>query len=315
MAPPFTSETAFGPLSNGISSVVLHDCLVVYGGPASDKIWYLDLQKFEWSQMQCHGTVPTPRTFHTACVYKEDHMIIFGGIPHPNMPADPHLCYSLNVATGEWSAIITSGEAPQPRSHHCAVIYNDKMYVYGGKSTTTQSAEVTARELNEDKVMGFYDVHVLDLQKLHWTRVERYDVHQPMLWGHTGCLFRHYMLVFGGFNTSTDGQHYYLSDNTRPAAHLSDVVYVWDMHKYEWSKASARHPSPAPRAMHGALVCHAEMLVYGGLTMDRNGRIINVLDAWTWDIASGTWREMEFCVPYWSNHHPLGGVIDGSTAV
>lgn len=40
--------------------------------------WIFNLDKLEWREITTFGNIPSPRYFHTSCIYM-DNMYIFGG--------------------------------------------------------------------------------------------------------------------------------------------------------------------------------------------------------------------------------------------
>eukprot|EP01059_Diplonema_ambulator_P037126 TRINITY_DN9645_c0_g1_i1.p1 TRINITY_DN9645_c0_g1~~TRINITY_DN9645_c0_g1_i1.p1 ORF type:complete len:754 (+),score=149.07 TRINITY_DN9645_c0_g1_i1:653-2914(+) len=300
--------------SGGVSSIFISGCLCVYGGPVPDKVWLLDLQDLTWDEVQCRGDIPAARHHHAVCCYK-DRMLMHGGLLLDEA-WEEHPFYSLDVNTGVWTHILTSGDAPGGRSHHTAVIVDDMMVVYGGRSTATENP--TTLDLEEQKRQGFFDVYMLNLQQLQWYRIERYDPYAPMLWGHTAAVFRHFIVVYGGFDVSEPQPTGVFADvASAPVATLSEVVYIYDTQRCEWKRASPHigQDRPVPRALHAAHILGAQMVIYGGMTVDANGRPTNVLDSWLWDISSGNWSPFAFGITYWSGKKPLGAVLPGNNTL
>ena len=57
--------------------------IILFGGGGLHKsrygeVWLLDLIMKRWVLVQCEGTYPSERTYHSACIGKE-HMFVFGG--------------------------------------------------------------------------------------------------------------------------------------------------------------------------------------------------------------------------------------------
>ena len=300
-----------------VTSIFVDGNLAVYGGANHDKIWLLNLSDHVWREVHTHGDVPSARRHHSVCTYR-DRMMVYGGDPlDPDTPPDDDPLYAIDVATGKWTQVITGGDKPGERSHHTSVVVDNLLIVFGGRSL---NAHPTQQALEEDKRKGFYDVFVLELQKMMWHRVERYDPSAPMLWGHGASTFRHYMIVTGGFDVSAAPVGSVLADlSAPPDTTLSEVVHVWDIDRCEWKKATPNEglrEAPLPRAMHVSQTFCAQVLVYGGITIDsQTNRATNVLDAWVWDIPTGTWHPFPFAVNYWSGRKPLSAVLPGSRTV
>eukprot|EP00659_Diplonema_papillatum_P021600 gene21600-33234_t len=299
----------------GVTSVYVEGRLVVYGGPVGDRVWALDMGAKEWAEVHCTGDVPPPRMHHAACCYR-NRMLVHGGYllsgptDQVGEAAESHPLFALDIATGIWTQILTSGDAPLARAHHTATVVDDLLIVYGGK-TLRQTPRST--DLEEDRRSGFYDVFVLNLQSLLWHRINRYDPSAPMLWGHSAVAFRHFILNFGGFDVAGSPPHVGIGAPGLPEATLRNVVHIWDLSRCEWRKASphAGQPSPAPRALHAAFTAGAAVVVVGGVTFDAHGKPANVKDAWTWDISTGAWTPFDLPVAYWSGKKPVGAQLPG----
>jgi len=48
----------------------------------------------------------------------------------------------VRAATESWSKVDTTGEIPQPRSGHTAVVYKQSMYLFGGRDGRTHFADL-----------------------------------------------------------------------------------------------------------------------------------------------------------------------------
>eukprot|EP00756_Hemistasia_phaeocysticola_P060339 Hpha_TRINITY_DN3956_c0_g1::TRINITY_DN3956_c0_g1_i1::g.18092::m.18092 len=308
-----TAASGLTARSDGMTYCLDGNRIVVYGGDVGGKVWVLDLGRREWTEVFCSGTPPPPRVHHSACVYG-GHMLVYGG--ETQEPEDWVPYFELDLSTWEWMRVPTQGDHPGVRSHHTATIHDGRMYVIGGRRPGRQ----TDRELHEDKLAGFYDVHVLNVLSQQWTRIERADPLAPMLWGHSCAAFRHFLLCFGGFDVSGTDQDTGLvgpptGGEGPPTALLSDSVRIYDMTTGAWKKASPRGTGPRPRAMHCAVAHGRDMIVFGGMTIDSNGRPLNVNDAWLWDVGDGLWTPLEFCVPYWPSRRLIHAVHQGRLLV
>eukprot|EP01065_Artemidia_motanka_P038446 TRINITY_DN4729_c0_g1_i1.p1 TRINITY_DN4729_c0_g1~~TRINITY_DN4729_c0_g1_i1.p1 ORF type:complete len:775 (+),score=268.83 TRINITY_DN4729_c0_g1_i1:90-2414(+) len=297
-----TTASGLTAKSDGMSCAVDGDFVVLYGGARADRIWVLDLGTMTWHEVRCTGTIPPARVNHSAVMYG-GHMLVYGGeLLDSASDSESAPYYELELETHEWVKVESVGENPGSRSHHTATVVEGRMIVIGGKRP---GPAVTERELRSDRAAGFYDVHVLNILLQQWTRIERHDPVQPMIWGHSAVPFRHYVLLWGGFEMGlrgAGGEPVSTEDDAAaPLATLTDRVHVWNVAQGVWGRATPARgqASPAPRAMHCAVRYGAEMLVFGGVTMDDSGRALNVNDAWLWDVGGGGWGRLEFCVPYW----------------
>ncbi|XP_043823067.1 host cell factor 2 [Dromiciops gliroides] len=126
--------------------------MYIFGGMCGsrlDDLWQLDIETMSWSQPETKGTVPLPRSLHTASVIGNK-MYIFGGwVPQTmnNAEASPRDCewrctssFSyLNLDTAEWTSLVPDSQEdkknsrPRPRAGHCAVAIGTRLYFWSGR--------------------------------------------------------------------------------------------------------------------------------------------------------------------------------------
>ena len=225
--------------------------------------------------------------------------------------------YELDIETLDWMRVQTFGTNPGLRSHHTASIAKTSMIILGGQDLTNgPDHQITNSDLKESIVGGFYDIFMLDIGSRTWSKIERFDEISPKLWGHSAVTFNHeYILIYGGFDVSqTESEGVVqIQPGDPPSCSMSEQVYILDLSTYSWRSSTPNRsvPTPVPRAMHVAVAYGNEMLVFGGMTFDSTGRAININDCWLWNIATGVWAKMEFCVPYWPSKRLLCTVHNG----
>lgn len=79
-----------------------------------------DLTTYSWTQMPCLGNAPSPRYFHSCCLYAGK-LYLYGGYSGTERLAD---MYVYDFDTNHWSAIdCTAGDAPSGRSSLVAQVY------------------------------------------------------------------------------------------------------------------------------------------------------------------------------------------------
>ncbi|KAJ9447694.1 RING finger protein B [Diplonema papillatum] len=309
------TEIALTDRSDGVSSVVFEGKLIVYGGSTADRVWLLDLETLKWSAALCDGDVPPSRRFHSAAVYHGE-MFVFGG--EASFGEDDSL-FALSLQgpdTHTWERIDAFGRPPAARAYHTASIVDDYMYIFGGRQTQPPSI-ASLRALMST---GFFDLYRLHLPTCTWEvfGAAEADAIHPYLWGHSACVFRHFLLFFGGFNVAIEEQwdppRGSLADQQPPSATLNDVVYIFNTHNKQWTRSTPKGGgSPQPRALQCAFTFATEMHVFGGIALDHANRTAPVNDSWKWDIATGQWTQTEFCLKRWKSARLLfcvdGGVL------
>ncbi|NXU87145.1 HCFC2 factor, partial [Xiphorhynchus elegans] len=125
--------------------------MYIFGGMCGcrlNDLWELDIETMTWSRPETKGTVPLPRSLHTANVIGNK-MYIFGGwVPQSaggeiSAPDGEWKCTGsfsyLNLDTTEWIGLISdcqedkSNLLPGPRAGHCAVAVGTRLYIWSGR--------------------------------------------------------------------------------------------------------------------------------------------------------------------------------------
>ncbi|KAM3674417.1 host cell factor 2 isoform 1-T1 [Ammospiza maritima maritima] len=125
--------------------------MYIFGGMCGcrlNDLWELDIETMTWSRPETKGTVPLPRSLHTANVIGNK-MYVFGGwVPQSaggkiSGPDGEWKCTGsfsyLNLDTTEWIGLISdcqedkSNLLPGPRAGHCAVAVGTRLYIWSGR--------------------------------------------------------------------------------------------------------------------------------------------------------------------------------------
>ncbi|KFW84335.1 Host cell factor 2, partial [Manacus vitellinus] len=125
--------------------------MYIFGGMCGcrlNDLWELDIETMTWSRPETKGTVPLPRSLHTANVIGNK-MYVFGGwVPQSaggeisshdgEWKCTGSFSY-LNLDTTEWIGLISdcqedkSNLFPGPRAGHCAVAVGTRLYIWSGR--------------------------------------------------------------------------------------------------------------------------------------------------------------------------------------
>ncbi|KFQ24091.1 Host cell factor 2, partial [Mesitornis unicolor] len=125
--------------------------MYLFGGMCGRRLndlWELDIETMTWSRPETKGTVPLPRSLHTANVIGNK-MYVFGGwVPQSaggeisahdgEWKCTGSFSY-LNLDTTEWIGLISdcqedkSNVLPGPRAGHCAVAVGTRLYIWSGR--------------------------------------------------------------------------------------------------------------------------------------------------------------------------------------
>ncbi|CAI5959513.1 unnamed protein product, partial [Closterium sp. NIES-64] len=100
----------------GHSTAKVGSTVWVFGGEDSKRrllndVYSLDFTTFVWDKLDTTGTPPLPRAGHTATVYNEHYLTIFGGGSHSMCFNDVHV-----LDLDAWSLAETYGKVPSPRA-------------------------------------------------------------------------------------------------------------------------------------------------------------------------------------------------------
>ncbi|KAM9173211.1 host cell factor 2 isoform 2-T2 [Pangshura tecta] len=125
--------------------------MYIFGGMCGcrlNDLWELDIETMTWSRPETKGTVPLPRSLHTANVIGNK-MYVFGGwVPQTGEDEisardGEWKCTSsfsyLNLDTTEWISLMLDCQEdkknllPGPRAGHCAVAVGTRLYIWSGR--------------------------------------------------------------------------------------------------------------------------------------------------------------------------------------
>ncbi|GLJ04803.1 hypothetical protein SUGI_0003830 [Cryptomeria japonica] len=180
------------PLARGGQSVTLvGSLLVMFGGEDSRRhllndLNILDLETMTWDAIEAVGTPPAPRSDHTAAVYVDRYLLIFGGGSHSTCFNDLHV---LDLQTMEWSHPQQPEDLVTPRAGHAGVTVGDRWYIAGGG----------------DNKRGVSETLVLNMSKLVWSVVTTVQGRVPIASEglslvSTSINGEDILIAFGGYN-------------------------------------------------------------------------------------------------------------------
>lgn len=180
------------PLARGGQSVTLvGSLLVMFGGEDSRRrllndLNILDLETMTWDAIEAVGTPPAPRSDHTAAVYADQYLLIFGGGSHSTCFNDLHV---LDLQTMEWSHPQQPDDLVTPRAGHAGVAVGDRWYIAGGG----------------DNKRGVSETLVLNMSKLVWSIVTTVQGRVPIASEglslvSTSVNGEDILIAFGGYN-------------------------------------------------------------------------------------------------------------------
>jgi len=139
----------------------------------------------QWSHPETHGDVPPPIRGHTATLFDRKQIIVYGG--GDGTVYYDHV-YVFDTTTHRWTRPqIAPGPRPAPRRAHSAVMYNNKLWIFGGGTGLTALNDVWALDLSVG--LG---------RPLRWECVRTTGACPTPRGYHTANLVKDVMVVIGG---------------------------------------------------------------------------------------------------------------------
>ena len=267
--------------------------------PRSAPMSFLQLEfqeeQAEWSAFTTSGTPPSPRGSHCAHLVLQS-LYIFGGCAAGSRVRCHNDVHALDLSTGAWSLVATSGSVPHPASNVACASNGPTLAVFGGYAgsysskvhlfdatthtwtlatpagtapkprqgaTLTRFASGFVLFGGSDDAMPFNDVHILASDGGSWKDPTARCAPAPCALpspreGHTATLTGTKLWVHGGVGRV--GRSY---------VSLTDLAYL-DVTTFTWHdpavQLQATNLAPSARSLHAALTLGSRFLVLGGLT-------------------------------------------------
>lgn len=209
----------------------------------------LSIQKEEAKKKEVHVEdnvpAPSPRSNCSLTInpQKETELILYGGEFYNGSKTYVYGdLYRYDVEKQEWK-LVSSPNSPPPRSAHQAVAWKNYLYIFGGEFTSP----------NQERFHHYKDFWVLDLKTNQWEQLNYKGAPSPRS-GHRMVLYKHKIIVFGGFY-----------DTLREVRYLNDL-HVFDLDQFKWQEIKPRPGCmwPSPRSGFQFVVYQDEIFLYGG---------------------------------------------------
>ncbi|KAL4584824.1 hypothetical protein LXL04_009434 [Taraxacum kok-saghyz] len=244
----------------------------------------LSIQKEEAKKKEVHveenAPRPSPRSNCSLSInpLKETEMILYGGEFYNGTKTFVYGdLYRYDVDKGDWK-LISSPNSPPPRSAHQAVAWKNYLYVYGGEFTSP----------NQERFHHYKDFWMLDLKTNQWEQLNYKGCPSPRS-GHRMILYKHKLVVFGGFY-----------DTLREVRYFNDL-HVFDLDTFKWQEIK---PTPGclwPSARSGfqLFVYQDDIYMYGGyskeVSSDKNSSEKGIVhsDMWLLDPKTWVWNKVK----------------------
>ncbi|KAG8652644.1 kelch domain-containing protein 4 isoform X3 [Manihot esculenta] len=204
---------------------------------------------------------------------KDTELILYGGeFYNGNKTFVYGDLYRYDVEKQEWKRI-SSPNSPPPRSAHQAVAWKNYLYIFGGEFTSP----------NQERFHHYKDFWVLDLKTNQWEQLNLKGCPTPRS-GHRMVLYKHKIIVFGGFY-----------DTLREVRYYNDL-YIFDLDQFKWQEIKPKLGAMWPSARSGFqfFVYQDEIFLYGGyskeVSSDKNSSEKGVVHSDMWSLDPRTWE-------------------------
>ncbi|KAF3793696.1 Kelch domain-containing protein 4 [Nymphaea thermarum] len=187
--------------------------------------------------------------------------------------------YRYNVEKCEWK-LISSPNSPPPRSAHQAIAWKDHLYIFGGEFTSP----------NQERFHHYKDFWMLDLKTNQWEQLLLKGCPSARS-GHRMVLYKHKLIVFGGFY-----------DTLREVRYYNDL-HVFDLDQFKWQEIKPKPGSlwPSSRSGFQFFVFQDEVgqiyhniFLYGGyskiVSTDKSASEKGVVHADMWSLDPRSWE-------------------------
>ncbi|GAN06947.1 conserved hypothetical protein [Mucor ambiguus] len=229
------SLRSFTTISSIGSFVLLYGGEPIHGSEIWDPYFYvLHTNTRQWSRVRTKGRLPSERAGHSTCVSDDGIMYIFGG--HFQRKYLNDLC-AFNVkeypAKAEWQFIRVENQGPTPRSGHISVIYDKKLYIFGG---------INASHL-------YNDIWYFDLVTHVWHQISAVGYIPAPRESCAAALVDDTIYIFGGRGLNGCG--------------LGDLC-AFRIKSQRWYMFQSMGAPPSPRYGLSMTVIHNKIYVFGG---------------------------------------------------
>jgi len=167
-----------------------------------------------------------------------------------------------------------------PRGNHRSIIYDDKIYCFGGE------IELNYKKLNE--------VDVFDMNTKQWSRIEAKGVRPTKRDGMSMVLYKDAFYIFGGtleLQEYTIPKHEY-EEQEIPLECCDKNIFRFDLKTHEWSTLKTKgDENLVPRREHTANVYGDSMYIFGGL-VGEECRVSNSM--YEFNFITNQWTKIEY---------------------
>ncbi|CAN1777258.1 Kelch domain-containing protein 4 [Linum perenne] len=231
-------------------------------------------------QVDDNVPAPSPRSNCTLSInpLKETELILYGGEFYNGSKTFVYGdLYRYDVEKQEWK-LISSPNSPPPRSSHQAIAWKNYLYIFGGEFTSP----------NQERFHHYKDFWVLDLKTNQWEQLNYKGTPSPRS-GHRMVLYKHKIIIFGGFY-----------DTLREVRYYNDL-HIFDLDQFKWLEIKPKLGALWPSARSGFqfFVYQDEIFLYGGYSKEVTSDKVNTekgnvhADMWSLDPRTWEWNKVK----------------------
>jgi hypothetical protein len=260
--------------------------------------------------------IPPGRYGHTATI-SGDFMYCFGGQGRFGALND---LWVFDFVRATWTCLDAIGEAPRERFGHCACISENVLFIFGGKDARP----------GQD-VESFDDLYGFDLAEREWLHIEcRYG--RPS--GGEGCALTSVDSVLHVLSPTTPANRTSSSSKQRQSdsqdndslSKSDNGMCVWILEggqtsadgksmQPRWTKVAINSEDaelPSSRTSYVASKFGNNWIVHGGRSLDDNGNVVVLGDAYCFHFPSGEWARLDQIADTDPRFGHCGACIDGA---
>lgn len=229
----------------GHAAVLVSNVFILWGGDTKiraedlqdDALYLLNLNNREWTRVVAPraqgGPGPVGRYGHTLSILGSN-LFVFGGQLDDEF-FDELWRFDLNGLkdTPTWQLVRTTTGGPPRRTGHSAVVYKDRLYIFGGT----------------DGQYHYNDTWCFDWSTQSWSELKCVGYIPAPREGHAACMVDDIMYIFGG--RGVDGND------------LGDLA-SFKISSHRWFMFAHMGPAPFGRSGHTMVSVQNRVLVVGG---------------------------------------------------
>ena len=207
----WSSPNVFGTIPSARdahSACVIQEAMYIFGGyfeasfSYTPTVFRLDLNNYEWTLLECEGSPPIYRDFHTATAI-DNKMFIFGGRSDNSNDFTQTEIYSnrlvyLDLTSLKWEQPEIRDPQPIGRRSHSALNLNGDLLIFGG--------------YNSSKETHMNDLWLLDSQQWTWRQLRPHGKGPQPRRRQSVCRVGSQIFLFGGTSPHEGPQVYFTQE-------------------------------------------------------------------------------------------------------